>query len=112
MSFDTSLWEKILQDKYQKREKTRKEILYATVIKLKEYFSRKEIKNLYIIGSILREGMFYDFSDIDIAVEGLTGNYFETSCELEHILDRNIELIEIEKCSFKEKIKKEGLKIL
>ena len=67
---------------------------------------------VYITGSLLRENSFYDFSDIDIAVSGLEKDYLKTKCELENLINRTVDLIELEKCGFKKIIKKNGYRIL
>jgi len=65
-----------------------------------------------LTGSILREGKYYPFSDLDIAVEGLQEDYFKTLVQLEDLLDRNVDLIELESCRFSQEIQERGLKIL
>ncbi|MDI6889831.1 MAG: nucleotidyltransferase domain-containing protein [Thermodesulfovibrionales bacterium] len=112
MPFDTSLWEKIIERKYTEREKIRIETLDTLIMKLRDYFTHKKVKGVYIIGSVLKEGAFYDFSDIDIAVDGFSDDYFRVSAELEDLVSREIELIELEKCKFKESIEKYGLRVL
>ncbi|MFN3533576.1 MAG: hypothetical protein ACK41Q_13885 [Candidatus Brocadia sp.] len=41
------------------------------------------------------EGKFYPFSDIDVVVDGLDEDYLKTLAELEEILERNVDLIEM-----------------
>jgi len=112
ISFDTSLWERIIEKRYEDREKKRQEILQALIKNLKDYFKDKKVKKVYILGSILREGEFYEFSDIDIAVGGLEENYFRISAEIEDIVDRDIDLIELEKCRFSNNIERHGLRVI
>ncbi len=112
ITFDTSLWEKILEKQHLERETKRQEIIHLTILKLKDYFKDKEVKKVYIVGSLLREGEFYEFSDIDIAVEGLKEDYFRTCAEIEDIVDRNIDLIEIEKCKFFDSIERHGVRVV
>ncbi len=109
--FDTSLWEKIQEEKYKEKEKKRKEFLQKILINLRNYFSNKKVEEVYLIGSLTQEGMFSEFSDVDIAVKGLKEEFFKTICELEDLIERPIDLIEMEKCFFSERIKKEGIKI-
>jgi len=51
-------------------------------------------EEVYIIGSILEEGNFYAFSDIDIAVRGLKDGYSKVYGDLEEMVGRNIDLID------------------
>ena len=110
--FDTSLWERMLEKRHLDRESRRREIIQLTLLKLRDYFKDKDVKRVYIVGSILKEGAFYEFSDIDIAVEGLKEDYFRTCAEIEDMLDGNIDLIEIEKCKFSDSIEKYGVRVL
>ncbi|GAQ93844.1 nucleotidyltransferase domain-containing protein [Thermodesulfovibrio aggregans] len=110
--YSVELWEKLLQEKYLEREKTRLRVLESTIKILKEYFKDKKLGSLYLTGSILKEGFFYEFSDIDIAVEEFKEDYFRTVCELDEILPYKVDLIEVEKCPFREKLLQDSIKIL
>jgi len=111
MKFDTCLFDKILEEKYNEQEKLRILTLNNTINNLKDFFKDKN-NSVYITGSILKEGNFYDYSDIDIAIEGLDDNYFKIALELERLLDRDIDLIELEKCKFQNTIKQNGIKVI
>ncbi len=110
-AFDASIWEQKIQAEYNDREKIRISLLNELIVKLKQYFQIKADR-VYIIGSILQDGHFYEFSDIDIAVKGLHYDYFRTIVELEDMTGRDIELVELEKCAFKDDIEKKGLRVL
>jgi predicted nucleotidyltransferase len=111
--YDISLAKKIYEEKCLAEEDARKTLLKNTVKKLTGYFSDINIKSVYITGSLIKEHCFKNFSDIDIAVEGLDKNkYWDIYGDLEHILEtERIDLIELEKCRFKDSIRKEGFKI-
>jgi predicted nucleotidyltransferase len=108
---DISLWEAALLEKYRHRELQRQRILATAIEALKKYFSRKRVRKVYLTGSILQEGKYYTFSDLDIAVEGLEEDYFVTLVELEELLDINVDLIELESCRFRREIQERGLEI-
>jgi len=112
MTFDISLWEKTIEERDQKREAERREALEKALKALKDFFKHKKVKKVYLVGSILREGWFYPFSDIDIAVEGLREDPLQLGCALEHLLDRDVDLIELERCPFQDSIEKRGVRIL
>lgn len=111
MQYDISLWEEIQKIKLDKREKRRKEKLQEAISLLKKYFKNKTVDEVFIVGSILQKNKFYEFSDIDIAVLGLKENYFRTLSELEDLLNMQVDLIELEKCHFKEKLLESFIKI-
>lgn len=58
---------------------------------------------------MLNEGQFNEYSDIDIAVEGLQEDYFAVMTELEQLLNRDVDIIELENCRFAALLKKRGL---
>lgn len=109
---DLSLWNKRLDEEYNEREKKRVEMLIRAIELLKVYFKDKAVEKVVLVGSVLEEGRFYPFSDIDVAVDGLEEDYFKTLTELEEILERNVDLIEMRKCKFMDSLEKKGLKIV
>lgn len=109
---DLSLWNKRLDEEYNEREKKRVEALSRAIELLKAYFKDKPVEKVVLVGSILEEGRFFPFSDIDVVVDGLKEEYFKTLTELEELLERNIDLIELGKCRFKDSLEKRGLRII
>ncbi|GBC97154.1 hypothetical protein HRbin16_02974 [bacterium HR16] len=110
--FDTSLWRQIMEERAARRERERNIVLSRVVDALRQYFAGKRVKAVYLTGSLLREGRFHPFSDIDVAVEGLEEDYLRTLTELEGVVQRQVDLIELEKCSFRQQILERGLRIL
>ena len=112
MKFSTHMIEKIEYEKHQFLEQKRMDLLQKSIDEIKIYFQLIELDELYITGSILIQNKFNNISDIDIAVKGLSTNlYFKAISELEEKLSRKVEIIELENCSFAEKIRKTGLKL-
>jgi len=109
MHYSISLWESINKQKYLKKEELRKFFLQKTAGTLQSFFKTKNVKRVYIVGSLLNEGQFTEYSDIDIAVEGLQEDYFAVMTRLEDLLDREVDIIELEHCRFADAIKKKGL---
>lgn len=109
--FDTSLWEKSLEEEYRRRERDRLRLLERAEAILPVYFSGKRVRAVYLTGSLLREGQFYGFSDVDIAVEGMEENYFEVLVQLEDLLDRQVDLIELESCRLAEAIRQKSRRV-
>ena len=112
MTFDISQWEKAIEEQDRKREAERRVAFEKYVKAIKDFFKHQKVRRVYLAGSILREGQFYPFSDIDIAVEGLEEDSLQLGCALEHLLDRDVDLIELERCPFRNAIKERGFRIL
>jgi predicted nucleotidyltransferase len=110
--FDTSLWEETLEAEARRREQERLRILAQARDQLFQYFQNKRVRAVYLTGSLLREGHFYPFSDVDIAVEGLQEDYFAVMAQLEDLLDHEVELLELETCPFSDTIRQKGVRIL
>lgn len=113
IKFDTSIWQKRMQMQDIKLEETRKEVLAYTINFLNTIKENLLVDEIYLFGSILRENMFEENSDIDIAVKGLkdSKHFFRIWTQLDVIPLRNIDLLELEECNFKELVIKYGLKI-
>lgn len=109
--YDISLWERLQEERAAQREQERLQTLDRAVALLQQYFASKQVDAVYLTGSVLEKGRFYPFSDIDVAVEGLKEDYLRTMVDLEHLLDRDIDLIELEKCPFRDAILQRGLRI-
>lgn len=109
--FNLTLWERLQEERLLLREQERAEVLTRIIPLLRAYFFRKRVQEVYLVGSVLREGKFLPSSDIDVAVLGLQEDYFKTLTELEQLLDRTVDLIELEGCHFKDDIAKWGLRI-
>jgi predicted nucleotidyltransferase len=109
--YDTSLWEKITEEKSAALERERIRVRDLIPDILRGYFAGK-CTAVFLTGSLLLEGRFGPDSDIDVAVEGLAEGYFRVIADLEHLLDRDIDLIELESCHFREKIIEGGMRIL
>lgn len=108
-----NLLEQIIAQKQQERERERVELLSLTISVLKSVIPQFAVTAAYVTGSLLIPGRFHSHSDIDIAVKGLTDqNYFTFMAKVQEFLPRQVEIIELEKCSFAQKIIDTGLKVL
>ncbi|MEN3185298.1 MAG: nucleotidyltransferase domain-containing protein [Atribacterota bacterium] len=109
--FNLTLWKRLQEERLLQQERERMKTQSQTISLLRAYFSRKRVREVYLTGSLLREGKFLPSSDVDVAVLGLQEDYFKTLAELEHLLDRSVDLIELEGCLFRDDIVKRGLRI-
>ncbi len=110
--FDLSLWEESIRREYAEREKERLATLGRVETLLADYLIKKKVRRAFLVGSILEKGGFYPFSDIDVLVEGLRGDYLKTVTELEGLLNRTVDLIEGERCRFLLSLEQKGRRIL
>lgn len=109
---DISLWAKALDQEYLKREKDRQHLLSRAIDTVAAFFQGKKVEHVYLTGSLIEPGHFYPFSDVDIAVEGLQEDFWRVMVDLEDLLDRTVDLIELEKCRFSEAIREKGQRIV
>lgn len=102
-------WDGLAYREKIKREKLRKEALKASE-RLKKILTEEfQVKKVVLFGSILEEGCFDEFSDIDIAVEGLPKDeYFSALAKLMAETSFDIDLKPIEDLSYllKQRIEK------
>ncbi len=106
-----ALWERGLEAEQQEREEERLRVLSRAKQELAGFFQYKRVAKVYLTGSLLRESDFYPFSDIDLAVEGLQEDYFKLLVDLEELMGRWVDVIELEKCRFRDRIEKQGVRI-
>ena len=65
----------------------------------------------YLFGSLILEGRFRPDSDIDIAVLGLKKHdYYEFIGEISDILNKRVDVVLLEECTFGPFIKEKGIK--
>ena len=106
-----ALWEQGLEVEQQEREQARLGLLFRATKDLANFCKDKQVEKVYLTGSLLREDGFYPFSDIDLAVEGLQEDYFKLLVALEGLMGRWVDVIELDKCRFREQIERQGVRI-
>lgn len=101
-----------IEDKKQALiEKERLAVLERTQSVLKEMFKGSGIE-VFLVGSVVVPGKFHEGSDVDIVLKGFTGDRFELWPELERKIDRQVEVILYEKCSFKDYIDQNAFRVV
>jgi predicted nucleotidyltransferase len=68
---DISIWERNLAHKEQEREKLRQAVLVRLDEALKVLSEKYCLTEIFIFGSVTREGSFHDGSDVDVGIESL-----------------------------------------
>ena len=108
--FDISIWERATQQNKVASEKNRKKALNdlsSAIHQLSQNYSWDE---LYIFGSITRSEHFGEHSDIDIGVQGLDKfMHYRFVGDLSGLMDRDVDVVRLEDCSFAETIKNRGI---
>ncbi len=112
--FDTSLAREADKERHDLWEARRRRTLASVLEVSAPFFGDLPIDVAYVTGSLVREGAFRPWSDIDIAVAGLPGDiYFRTLAGLQDILgSENVDLIELERCDFRETVEGNGVRIV
>ncbi|MFA5479913.1 MAG: hypothetical protein WC002_03115 [Candidatus Muiribacteriota bacterium] len=93
------------KQKNEMLEEKRLTVLENTKKTIKENFKNVDF-NIFITGSLIECFQFNKYSDIDIAVENFKGIRFELLSKLSNILEREVDLILLEQCDFKNNLKK------
>jgi hypothetical protein len=108
--FKTTLLDQQLRKKRQENEKIRQQTLQQLLRMLPQLAVRYGFARAYVFGSLTKKGRFQKTSDVDIAVEGLTDEkYFAFMAELSDLLDREVDVIQIERHHLKKRILETGL---
>jgi predicted nucleotidyltransferase len=110
MAFDTSILDEALARRRAAYEQERQTLLAEVQRLLDDLGSRYSIQQAYIFGSLVTPGRFIPGSDVDIAVEQIDpARFFEAMGEFSMRLKREVDLIELNKCHFADKIRREGI---
>jgi len=79
---------------------------------LKAFFLNIPDCKVWLFGSIIRQFDFASNSDIDIAVAAYKGSRLDLFGELEKLMNRNIDLVILEKSTIREEIELQGEQIV
>jgi len=109
--FNTAKLDKILSDQTLQNEQERQNLLRKAIKWLDEYALHYGIHTAYIFGSLTQPNKFHQNSDVDIAVEEINLNdFFAVMGLLSETMGRNVDITEIHKCHFRERIKQAGIR--
>jgi len=110
-SFNTSKLDKILSDRSLQNEKERQKLLQKVMQWLDSHGSQYGIQTAYIFGSLTQPQRFHQNSDIDIAVEQINPeDFFVVISLIYEALGRDVDVIEVNKCHFGDRIKQKGIR--
>lgn len=105
------LWVEFQKAKEATREIMRKDILRQLDAALDTLYETYSFDEVYLIGSIIKEGKFSSESDVDIAIKGLNKfEHFSFIGDLSSLLGRDVDVIRMEDCRFSDSIISGGVK--
>ncbi len=106
-----ALWIESLKTKRDSLEKQRRAILQQVQNVLKTLAKRYSWDDIYIFGSLIKEGKFTGKSDVDIAVKGLSKfEHFSFVGDISVLLERDVDVIRLEDCHFSDSIISGGMR--
>jgi len=108
--FKTTLLDRRLRQKQRENEKLRQQTLQRVLELLPQLAARHGFHRAYVFGSVAKKGRFRKNSDIDIAIEGLADQqYFKFMADLDEQLEREVDVIQLEKHRLKKRIVESGI---
>jgi hypothetical protein len=107
--FDTSLLDQALAEQQKQREQERIATLEQVLTWLDQHAAAYSIHQAYVFGSLLRPNGFSQHSDVDVAVEAVNAkHFFQAMAALSEAVGRDVDLVELCKCPFAERIRQTG----
>lgn len=99
------------EKKSERREKLRTEVLEKVFEALEDLSDKVVFDEAYIFGSVAAPRRFREDSDVDIAFKGLDKDrLFFAVGFLSNALERDVNIVEIERIRFRDKIERVGLR--
>ncbi|MCP4360653.1 MAG: nucleotidyltransferase domain-containing protein [Chloroflexi bacterium] len=100
-----------LKERRAANERERQLLLTRVLHLLDELAPQYGIRRAYIFGSVAMLGRFGPHSDVDIAVEQIDpARFFEAISKFSFYVKREVDLVELSKCHFADKIRREGVR--
>jgi uncharacterized protein len=110
MAFDTHLLDEAIARRQQHNEQQRQEVLARLLNWLNQFGAQYEMKGVHIFGSLTMPGRFTERSDVDVAIESINPDYFfDVIGYLVTELGREVDLVELNKCHFAQRIREQGV---
>lgn len=110
MTFATPILDRALADRRQQNEQQRLAICDRVLAWLDEVGQQYGIDRAYLFGSLTRPYRFTARSDVDLAVEAIDPErFFQAIAELSEQVEREVDLVELSKCLFADRIRQQGI---
>lgn len=113
MTIDKSIavWLKAQERQREERESLRESVLNEIEAALTSLSMQYSWDAAYIFGSVTKMDKFRPESDVDVAIRGLDKEkYFMFVSEISSLLNRTVDVINLEDCHFSKSIESEGFK--
>ncbi len=102
---------RLQKQKYAERERERLFMYKKVSGLLQSYLKEHHKTEIYLFGSILKQGAFHSSSDIDIAVKNLVDSRLDLYARWSELMKREIDIVNLERCDFAEDIYKYGERV-
>ena len=110
MSFPTPILDRALADRRQHHEQQRLATCDRVLAWLDTVGQKYGIDRAYLFGSLTRPYHFTKRSDVDVAVETINPeSFFQAMAELSEEVEREVDLVELSKCPFADRIRQQGI---
>jgi uncharacterized protein len=110
MPFDTYLLDEAIARRQEHNEQQRQAILVKLFQWLDQFGEQYGMQGVYVFGSLTAAGQFTEQSDVDVAIESMNAEYFfDVMGLLVTELEREVDLVELSKCHFAQKIREQGI---
>ena len=94
----------------QENEQMRLRLMELTLQWLQDQAESYGIDRAYLFGSLTRPYRFRADSDVDVAVEQVNPErFFEAIASLSEAVERDVDLIELAKCHFADRVRQQGV---
>jgi predicted nucleotidyltransferase len=110
MPFPTPILDRALADRRQYNEQQRLATCHLVLAWLDTVGRQYGIERAYLFGSLTRPNRFTECSDVDVAVESIDSeSFFEAMAKLSEQVERDVDLVELSKCPFADRIRQQGI---
>ncbi len=109
--FDTSVFDRALEKRREKRDRERAECLRSVTETLHWIRNQYDIGEAYVTGSLLVEHRWKQTSDVDVAVGGCSGSVLDVMKALEDATCRVVDVIDLDTHPFPDTIKEKAWKV-
>ena len=109
--YDTSIRDSAIKERRDRLEQERcrlLDVVEKTLVKIRDKYN---IKEAYIVGSLLQPRLWYALSDVDVAVSGCLQHFFSIMAELEEATDKDVDVIELDRHPAAGYLRKKGMRI-
>jgi len=109
--FDTSILDAVISRKRKNLETERQRLLQVVKDSLFSIQKKYQVKEAYIVGSLLFPLKWWFSSDIDVAISGTSNHILEIMKDLENATDKEVDVIDLDHHPHREIIITRGIKV-